>query len=242
MRRPAIGISMDHTAVPARAVIRDAYYEAVHQAGGLPMPVAPLLDSDYLEAALARMDALVMPGADDYHPALWGEEDLHPSCTLVTARRQEGDVRVLRIALHRGLPLLAICGSMQAMNIVCGGTVIQDLPSARTSDTTHQGPPGAPARHDVDVEDGSLLHQLTGSRRIDVNSYHHQACGRPGPGLRVTARAPDGVVEALELDRPGAFALGVQWHPEKLVEEPAHRGLFQGLCEAARRRAASRHG
>ncbi|GIW73022.1 MAG: peptidase C26 [Planctomycetota bacterium] len=234
MDRPPVGIAMDHAAEPPRAMLRDAYYEAVWAAGGLPLLLPPLGEQPRAaRALLERVRALLVPGGDDYHPALWGESIVHPSCTLVTARRQAADLALLAAALARGLPLLAICAGMQALNVVRGGSVIQDLAALAPSAQPHRAPAGeAGLRHPVLIEADSLLGRLGLPPRLEVNSCHHQACGRLGSGLRAVARAPDGVVEAIE-DPRLPFALGVQWHPEKLLDEPAHRALFEGLCAAA---------
>ncbi len=240
MQQPLIAISMDHTAEPERAVLRDAYYEAVWAAGGLPVLVPPLCDSRAIERLLARAHALIMPGADDYHPALWGEATLDPRCVLVTARRQEADLRILRIALQRAMPLLAICGSMQLLNVVCGGSVVQHIEQTHATPVRHRSDGAEPARHEVRTADRSWLRRWSGRERLEVNSYHHQACGRLAPGWRAVAWAADGTIEAIEPAAPERVVLGVQWHPEKMIDEPAQRALFEGLCAAASARAAAR--
>jgi putative glutamine amidotransferase len=132
------------------------------------------------------------------------------------------------------MPVLGVCGGMQLMNVVRGGTLHQDL-AADLGVATHEQPaPKDVPSHDVDVAPGSQLAALLGAGRLAVNSTHHQAIRDPGAGVLVTARAPDGVVEAIELPDL-AFALGVQWHPEAAAaHEPRHAALYRGLVAAAR--------
>ncbi|MHC4830989.1 MAG: gamma-glutamyl-gamma-aminobutyrate hydrolase family protein [Planctomycetota bacterium] len=237
--RLIIGIATDHEANPARAMLRDAYYEAVWAAGGLPLLLPPIDDEAFVHGALARLDAVVIGGGDDLHPELWSDEEVHPSCTLVTARRQAADLVIARQAVATGLPFLGICCGMQVLNIALGGGVIQDLPTTRPdSQVAHKAPSGEPyAEHDVRVVQGSALARMAGqSESIRTNSMHHQACGRLGEGLYVSGWAPDDVIEAIEL--PSAeFCVGVQWHPEKIQDREPQRALFRGLVEAARRAA-----
>lgn len=268
MRRPIIGIATDHEADPARAVLRDAYYDAVGAAGGVPLLLPPVTDpSTYLPEALAVLDGLVIGGGDDFHPEAWGStEPVHAACTLVTARRQAFDVACARAAWEAGLPFLGICCGMQALNVALGGTVIQHVPEAIPLAIAHRAASGEPAlEHEVRLAQGSLLARLAGALAATTNSMHHQACGQVGRGLRASAWTADGVVEAIEMapalggeaagglggsssdadagaapGTDGRFCVGVQWHPEKLIERPFHLALFGALCEAAKRFGAAR--
>lgn len=232
MVAPIIAISMDHVCDPDKATLRDVYYDAIFASGGIPLLIPPIAEPRYLETIGCRIDGLVMPGSDDLHPSTWGNEPVHPSCTLVTDRRQRFDLMLIAFALRQQLPLLAICGSMQALNVVCGGTVIQHLANA----TAHRlVGAGEPISHLIDVEPGTRLAEALGQTRVHVNSYHHQSCGRIGEALRIAARTADGVVEAIETQV--GFALGVQWHPEKILDEPSQRRLFATLCSQATKRA-----
>ncbi len=231
---PLIGITLDHeegggyARLPYYAV-RENYLAAVVRAGGVPLPLPhePRLAGRYL----ALLDGLVVTGgAFDIDPALFGASRRHPSVTL-KVRRTEFERRLVAGALAAGLPLLGICGGMQLLAVVAGGTLIQHIPDEIPAALAHEQPnPRHEPGHEVEVVAGTRLHALTGRTRLRVNSAHHQAVARPGR-LRVSARAPDGVIEAVELgDHP--FCLGVQWHPEYHVD-PADAALFEGLVAAA---------
>jgi putative glutamine amidotransferase len=177
------------------------------------------------QADAAAFDAIVLCGGDDVDARRWGEEN-HPAVGLVPAVRDDYEIALVRAAVARGVPLLGVCRGSQVMNVALGGTLEQHVP-----DVPGRGPHGDGVRHAVETVPGTLLGGL-GARAV-VNSYHHQAVGRLAAPLRVAARSPDGGVEAVE--GPGAFCLGVQWHPERDGnDEPFGKGLFRALVEAAR--------
>lgn len=235
--RPLIGISLDADATVARYELKRTYVDAVLGAGGLPILVpfaAPAAADEYL----ALLDGLVLSGgAFDVPPALYGEE-VRAVCGPVVPERSETELRLLRSALASGMPVLGVCGGMQLLNVALGGSLHQDLP-ADLGIRSHQQPhPRDVPSHDVEVVAGTRLAALAGAGRLRVNSTHHQAVKAVAPGLLVSARAPDGVVEGIEL--PGhPFALGIQWHPESaLRHEPRHAELYRGLVLAAAGRRA----
>jgi putative glutamine amidotransferase len=217
------------------------YTAAVAGAGGLPVVIPPLSLPD--EALLDRLDALLVSGGPDIDPALYGSRP-HAHLGPIEHEADPLELELVRIADAREMPILAICRGMQLVNVARGGRLWQDLPSERPSTIQHrQAEPGTIATHPVAVADGSRLAELTrpahdvpeDDDRLLVNSFHHQAVRELGDGLRVTARAADGVIEAFEaVDRP--FLVGVQWHAESLVRDPRHAALFFGLVAAARSR------
>jgi gamma-glutamyl-gamma-aminobutyrate hydrolase PuuD len=172
----------------------------------------------------AAFDGIVLCGGDDVDARRWGEEN-HPTVELVPAVRDEYEIAMVREAAERGVPLLGVCRGCQVMNVALGGTLVQHIPDVPSAGAHQDG-----VRHEVDVVAGTLLGGL--GARGAVNSYHHQAIGRLAPSLRVTARSADGMVEAVE--GPGAFCVGVQWHPERTGnDEPFGRGLFRAFVLAA---------
>jgi putative glutamine amidotransferase len=215
------------------------YPTAVAAAGGVPVVLPPMSPAD--GALLDRLDALVVSGGPDIDPALYGARP-HPQLGPVEHDVDPRELAVLRAAEDRGLPILAICRGMQMVNVARGGTLWQDLPTDRPSGIVHrQAAPGSQPTHVVRVDPDSLLARLTGADGGDdtlaVNSFHHQAVRELGAGLRISARAEDGVVEAIEAtDRP--FLLGVQWHAESLATGAPQAALFHALVDAARSRVS----
>ena len=233
--RPRIGISLDVDDQKARYELKRTYVDAVVGAGGLPILIpfcAPAVADEYFSA----LDGLVLSGgAFDVPPSLYGEE-ARAACGPLVPERTETELRLLRGAIEGGLPLLGVCGGMQLFNVALGGSLHQDLPTDLGIRIHQQPPPKDVPTHEVDVVAGTRLAALAGAGRLRVNSTHHQAVKAVAPGLLVSARAPDGVIEGIEL--PGhPFALGVQWHPEAaLRHEPRHAAIYQGLVRAARER------
>jgi putative glutamine amidotransferase len=230
--RPRIGLTLDLDASRRVYELGRAYVDAVLAAGGLPV----LLPHDRATAGayLALLDGLVVTGgAFDVPPELYGEQP-RPRCGPTKPERTAFEKDLLDAALANRLPVLGVCGGMQLMNVARGGTLHQDLGEDLGLAAHEQPPPKDVPSHDVDVAAGTQLAALVGAGRLAVNSTHHQAVRDPGTGVLVSARAPDGVIEAIEVpDHP--FALGVQWHPEAVVaHEARHGALYRGLVEAAR--------
>ncbi len=234
MSRPCIGMTLDFDEPTRRYQLQSAYADAVLAAGGLPVPI-PYGDSSVAGAYLALCQGLVITGgAFDIPPERYGEAR-SPSCGPANVGRTDFEWALCEAALVGGIPLLGVCGGMQLMNVVRGGTLVQDLP-ADTGHSHEQPEPKDRPSHGVEIVAGTLLASLVGGEPLQVNSTHHQAVKQPGAGVLVSARANDGVVEAIELpDAP--FALGVQWHPEAVEpHHPRHLALYRGLVTAARDR------
>jgi putative glutamine amidotransferase len=207
------------------------YADAVRAAGGEPVLLAPPRMDEPLPPLEHLADGLLLSGGDDLDPTAWGEA-LHPSATPVDPRRQRADRGLVATADLTGMPVLGICLGMQEMAVHRGGRILQHLPDEPGEHLDHGGA-GRRQAHLVRVEPGSLLARLAGTETLDVSSTHHQAVGEAGRGLRVSGRAPDGVIEAVEDETSGRFFLGVEWHPERMMDDPAHAALFEGLVGAA---------
>ncbi len=233
---PVIGLTS--RTMPFRAARKDrptetvtrSYIDAVERAGGLCL-MLPNTDPARAEAYLDRIDGLLLTGGDDPDPILFGE-DPHPRIDLVDPRRDHFEIALVQGARARNLPLFGICRGVQILNIALGGDIYQDVPSQTGTGLQHtqrrldDGP-----WHAVDIRAESHLAKIVGARQIRVNSFHHQACRRPGSGLSVCATAGDGIAEALE-DSGQAFCLGVQWHPELGGDGGAE--LFDAFVQSAR--------
>ena len=220
MARPSIGLTLDseppggYSKLPWYA-LRQNYSDTITTAGGLPilLPHEPERVRDYLD----RIDGLVVTGgAFDVDPSLFGADTTHPT-VKTKDRRTAIELAILKGALERDMPVLGICGGQQLLNVVLGGTLIQHIPDEVEAPLLHEQPnPRTEPGHVVRVVKGTLLHRITCSDALDVNSAHHQAAKDIGCGVVVNATAEDGVIEGIE--HPGyRFCLGVQWHPEFLI-------------------------
>jgi putative glutamine amidotransferase len=213
-----------------------AYIEAIHEAGGLPILIPLTLTEDDLDELQSRLDGVLIPGGGDIDPTRYRASP-HPQTKNIDADRDRLELNLTRQAVERGRPFFGICRGLQVFNVALGGTLYQDLPSEHPGSVTHSYPwrefPPDRIAHTVKIEEESLLARcVAGEPLIEVNSSHHQAVKDLAPGLEITARAPDGVVEALELSTH-PFALAVQWHPEHL-RQPEMRRLFKSFVEAAK--------
>jgi putative glutamine amidotransferase len=212
------------------SAIPRAYLDAVVRAGGQPVVVDPAGD---LVPLLDRIDAVVLTGGPDLDPAWYGEER-HEAVYGVDRDADEAEIALVRAALDRGAPVLAICRGLQVVNVARGGTLHQHLPDVPGSGPHGQpGETGGAHEHEVDVAAGSRLATVFGTNRVVASCHHHQAVAKVGEGLRVTASAHDGVVEGLEAD--DGRLLAVQWHPEDTAARDAsQQRLFDALVAAAR--------
>lgn len=209
--------------VGARALL-----EAVYHAGGEPLlmhPHAPggVADLDDVRRRLAIAAAILLPGGGDLHSS-WAGQAPDPSEYDVDIEQDAFDISVARAALESDLPLLAVCRGTQAVNVVLGGDLVQDM----DADHRHHV-------HDLTVDRDSRLAKIVGPAPR-VSCYHHQCIGRPADGLVITARADDGVAEAVELPGRTAWFVGTQWHPEDTAaDDPAQAALFEAFVDAASR-------
>jgi putative glutamine amidotransferase len=231
---PLIGVTLDAeqpggwSKFPWYA-LRANYTDAVAAAGGLP--VALPHDPGLCAAMLDRLDGLVVTGgAFDVDPALYGETTVHATVTL-KQRRTAAELALVQGALARDMPVLGICGGQQLLAVALGGTLIQHIPDSIEDALEHEqlNPRDQPG-HTVTITAGTMLADIVGAATMSVNSAHHQAVAAPGMHAVVNALAPDGVVEGVE-DRRYRFALGVQWHPEFLID-PGDPRIFAAFIAA----------
>ena len=240
MTRPLIGItasSIEHRGPAYGEVytLTRKYAEGVWLAGGVPVIVPYNLDDEALQVLVDRLDGLLLSGGGDIDPAIYGEPP-HPATTEIEAERDRVELMLARWGVDKDMPFLAICRGIQVLNVALGGSLVQDIPSQVPDALEHSFDRGMVERayhaHPVTIAAESRLAQVMQTELAQTNSWHHQAIRQPGRNLKVTAHAPDGVIEAVEV--PGRrFAIGVQWHPEWLFEDqPEHRRLFEELVRA----------
>ena len=226
---------------PARVGQNQTYVQAVLRAGAAPILIPHITDHHLLRAIYDRLDGLLLPGGEDIAPGRYGEV-AHEKCGTPSLERDETELTLVRWAVEEAKPLFAICRGIQVLNVALGGSLYQDIQDQIPGAARHNWSPGHPRTlrpHSVLCSEGSRLANIVGTCSLEVNSLHHQALKTLAPDLAITARAPDGIVEAVEvLDHP--FALAVQWHPEELAAEDAQAqalfNAFVGASQASARR------
>lgn len=230
--RPVIGITANYD--DSKSMLAEGYYKKVVAAGGVPLIIPPLDDSDAIINTLDRIDGLILSGGGDYNPLFCGEEP-SPRLHSINGERDLPELLITRLAYNRQIPMLGICRGIQTLAMALGGTVIQDIADTdgliKHSQDAHRSVP----THSVSVSEDSVLHKIYGCRSLYVNSFHHQAVGEVGDRFRVVAHSCDGIVEAMESTEMKSI-IGVQWHPECIDDGLP---LFKWLVgEAADYRAA----
>lgn len=215
-----------------------SYLEAVAAAGGIPLMIPLGLDEGDLLAVLARVDGLLLPGGGDIDPQRYHGNSAHPTLYDIDPMRDQTEIFLARQVVKTEKPLLAICRGSQVLNVALGGTLWEDvadlMPGAMRHEYYRQFPRHYLA-HEVYVHEGTQLARLLGAGCVPVNSLHHQGIRDKAAELTTTATAPDGLIEATEVSGH-PFAIGVQWHPENLVQDSAPmRGLFEAFVAACGR-------
>ena len=239
--RPVIGITGNFEDGKLR--LGRGYYDSIVAAGGVPLVIPPVADTDVIINSLSRIDGLLLSGGGDVNP-LWTGEEPSPLLHGINRERDLPELLITRLAFNRQIPILGICRGIQVLATALGGKVAQDLSllkleEGKTLIKHSQDADRNEATHTVTVGRGTLLSQIYDAPKLHVNSFHHQAVSDGGPRLRVSAVAPDGVIEAVESSEYKSI-LGVQWHPECLAQGAP---LFQWLvsCATAWRQAQQLH-
>src|SRR5579864_6351615 len=243
LSRPRIGVPWRTAAEEAanrRAKI-DKYLHAVERAGGEAVLVSLASRIDVLKREAEKLDAFLLTGSPaDVNPAHFGAKR-HPAAADADAARERTDFALLEHALAAGKPVLAICYGIQSLNVFLGGSLVQDIPTELGTKIRHSpeedelpgGGEPPDAMHGTRLDPGRVF-TLSGDAQAKVNSSHHQSVLEPGRGLRITARAPDGVVEAVEWTDDSNWVVGVQWHPERMPADALAQALFRELVAATR--------
>lgn len=240
--RPIIGITCDFDWERGIYQLKPGYVEGVYRSGGVPLLIPPLpcsrawdAISDPVDELIGRIHGLLLSGGQDVHSSYFGEQP-HAAIGQVNPLRDEMELSLCRHAVQAGLPVFGICRGAQLLNIALGGDIYQDLHSQAGEKglICHDQPaPKWFGFHDVTIIEGSRLHQILGTSKLPTNSFHHQAIRRPAPKLKSVAATADGVIEAVESDSH-PFLIGVQWHPECMLDDLYMLKLFEAFVQAAR--------
>jgi putative glutamine amidotransferase len=240
--KPRVGIPWRTTA-EERAQIReklDHYFDAVRKAGAEPQEIRLEQPREELERQIESLDGFVLPGSPaDVDPSRYGAPR-HIKTKALDANRDATDEAVLQHALLAHKPVLAICYGCQILNVHLKGTLVQDIPAEKPGALRHgntdlpAGVAKGDAVHSATFAPNSRLASLNEGTAGEINSSHHQAIDRPGESLRVTAKAPDGTIEGVEWTGDSNWVVGVQWHPERMPDDPLAERLFADFVAAAR--------
>lgn len=242
--RPLIGITPDTGTTPRGSsgikgesiiVLQARYPRAIQEAGGTPV-ILPITSSrTAIQQFIERLDGIAVSGGDfDIHPKFYGEEAIE-ALGEMKEERTEFELELISMALKQNLPLLGICGGAQALNVVLGGSLYQDIASQLPQAGEHQrGDLKDRGGHKIKIHDGTRLKRIVGRETLEVNTTHHQAVKKLGRGLIVNATAGDGIIEGVE-SKDHSFLLGVQWHPEFLTgRDLLQRKIFAAFISACK--------
>ena len=240
-RKPLIGLNADFRSAqgnqPAFSVVTAGYYDCIIRAGGLPVIVPPLESEDDINFALEKLDGFVMVGGADLDPRRDGFM-LHPAVRPLDARRESFDRKLMQCIADSRLPVFGIGVGMQLLNLTMGGNLFLHIPEDLPDSLPHKDPQDPGHRHSLEVKQGSLMERVYGDGEIRVSSRHHMAIDEVALGFEVTARCPDGVVEAIESEIADWFAIGTQFHPENDAASALDVRIFEEFVEGIRELAA----
>jgi putative glutamine amidotransferase len=237
MSYPLIGVTTSRSTSRtglSQITLTEAYAQALVRAGACPVLIPLGLPTALLQASLARLDGILFTGGGDIHPERYAGSE-HPLVSDVDTDRDQVELSLLEEVVGRYMPFLGICRGLQLVNVGLGGSLYEDIVDQHPHGQRHQFSGEQPRNylaHSVEILPESTMAGILGARRVQVNSLHHQGIRRLAPSLLATAKAPDGIIEAVELeDYP--FGLAVQWHPEWLQEHPPMVELFRAFARAA---------
>lgn len=250
MSKPMIGLPLCRWQLTDRDIgwfhlVGEKYIQSVTGYGAFPLMIPAFGDDLDMDTVLDSVSGIMFGGSlSNVHPSFYGDE--HPGLGLADKPRDATVLRLMRACIDRGIPFLGICRGVQELNVLYGGTLHREVHEVegRLDHRERKGVPDDVAygpMHKVALTEGGVLHQLLGEREISVNSLHGQGIDRLAPGLRATAHAPDGLVEAFELEGARSFACAVQWHPEwRCAEHPFYAAILSAFGAAVRQRQAER--
>lgn len=232
--KPIIAITCDYDHISQNSKMHQTYYRAVSKFDGLPV-LLPGNNIEDISNILSIVDGILLTGGDDVDPLIY-DESPHIELGDINPYRDEFEIELTRCAIDLGIPILGICRGAQVINVAMGGNLYQDIESQlKNASIKHrQKAPDWYGTHNVVLDKGSGLYNMVEQEVIKVNSFHHQAIKEIAPGFNATGHAPDGVIEAIEMiNHP--FVIGVQWHPEKMLDNYDHaQFIFENFIKSAK--------
>lgn len=243
-RKPLIGINTDYFSPednrPAYSVTCAGYYDSISNAGGIPVMLPPVENEEDIEDMLELVDGVLLIGGRDLDPQNDGFM-LHPTVRPMDARREAFDRTLAKIVCERQIPVFGIGVGLQLLNVTMGGNLFLHIPEDMPKAIPHKDPIDNSHRHGLDVtmERGSVMERVYGDGEVRVNSMHHMAVDEVAPGFAVTARCPDGVIEAIESRIEGWTAIGTQFHPESNSASALDLRIFEEFLAAVQEPASS---
>jgi putative glutamine amidotransferase len=230
MTKPLIGMNTDFRAakqdVPAFSYVAAGYYDAILKAGGLPTLIPPYENEKDVHDILERLDGVLLVGGADLDPRRDGWM-LHPTVRLQEPRREAFDRCLVRLVAERRMPIFGVGAGMQLINVSQGGNLLLHIPEDLPGALPHRDPLDSAHRHTLELARNSIMDRVYGDGELRVNSMHHMAVDEVAPGFAVTARCPDGVIEAIESTMPDWFAFGTQFHPESDTASALDMRIFE---------------
>lgn len=232
---PKIGLSFSEgfKKTPGSFTISSNYINSIIDNGGIPVVLPTTEDLSFVSEYAKMLDGLLIPGGEDVNPLLYNKDSM-PEVTYMSMVKDEFEIALIKEFHKLGKPIMGICRGMQIINVAFGGNLIQDIPSQKHSSISHRQAIEIRSEptHGIDIDKSSLLYKTLGRETMAVNSYHHQAVDKIAEGFRASAKAKDGIVEAMENEDGSIFA--VQWHPECMYRRfEDFSNLFKLLCEKA---------
>ncbi len=235
--KPLIGINADYKSAkgnqPSFSVVTSGYYDSVLRAGGIPIVVPPMEEEDDINSVLDKLDGFVMIGGADLDPRRDGFM-MHPTVRTMDQRRESFDRKIMNAIVDRRMPVFGIGVGLQLLNVSSGGNLFLHIPEDLPTAIPHRDPQDPGHRHSLEIVPNSLMERVYGDGEIRVSSRHHMAIDELAPGFRVTARCPDGVVEAIESDQEDWIAIGTQFHPENEAASALDVRVFEEFLDLVR--------
>lgn len=230
MSKPVIGMNADYRAAqgdkPAFSYLPATYYDAILEVGGIPLLLPPLAEEADLHQVLDQVDGVLLVGGNDLDPRRDGWM-LHPTIRLLDPRRENFDRMLARVVGQRRIPVFGIGAGMQLLNVSQGGNLFLHIPEDVPTALPHRDPLDPAHRHTLVLTPNSLMERVYGDGELRVNSMHHMAVDELASGFEVTARCPDGIIEAIESSSPEWFAMGTQFHPEADTASALDMRIFE---------------